>query len=524
MRLNFKILLTLVLSSMCLFISCKKNDEVGLLKITILSPELVPKTFKEGQKIQFKLFVESEIGLHQLLLENSIIKVWNDNEKKDEVVFSYLVEEEISFLNFNLTDNQGNKVDLKYEVNYVSLPLIKITTPINPFFQLFPEVGEEFTIILRVTADSGLKSLELNNEQLKHWDKLMYEDTIIYNSLANDDMQYNLDFRLIDKDNHEAEAISISVIPKITVQVTFQVDMKGVDVSRGVFIGGRGIGNLKAMEAIGDSIYSYQVPIKAGTTGDYYFLSGTEFAGIYYKYREEVPVRCATSITHVAPYRSFIINKEDQPNGIVFSDVWGKCNDSNDNERIFFFGDSITALGNWEGGYIQLLEKLLVNRGLNKDLIGVGISGNTVTDLSDRVQWDVLEASPSKVFVYIGINDLWEVESDQFKLNYDDLIQTLQSIDTEIILVAPALIGEKKNNGNPNDQKLNEFAQIVGDLAMEYSLEWINLRQLCIDYLKENNPNNLSSGILTTDGIHMNQQGNEFLARIFEGFLINQEI
>ena len=166
----------------------------------------------------------------------------------------------------------------------------------------------------------------------------------------------------------------------------------------------------------------------------------------------------------------------------------------------------------------------MVNRGLNKDLIGVGISGNTVTDLSDRVQWDVLEASPSKVFVYIGINDLWEVKSDQFKLNYDDFIQTLQTIDTEIILVAPALIGEKKNNGNPNDQKLNEFAQIVGDLAMEHSLEWINLRQLCIDYLKENNPNNLSSGILTTDGIHMNQQGNAFLARIFEAFLINQEI
>jgi lysophospholipase L1-like esterase len=524
MRSNFKILVLLVLSSLWLFISCKKEEEIGLPKITIISPELGSTIFKEGQEIQFKLFVESEIGLHQLLLDNNVIKVWDDNEKEDEVVFSYLVEEEISSLNFNLTDNEGNKVDLIYEVDYVSLPLIKITTPINPFFQLFPEVGEEFTIILRVTADSGLKSLELNNEQLKQWDELMYEDTIIYNSTANDDSQYNLNFRLIDKDNNEAKAVSISVIPKITVQVTFQVDMTGIDVSRGVFIGGRGIGSLKVMEDIGDNIYAYQVPMKAGTTGDYYFLNGSEFAGIYYKYREEIPVRCATSITQVAPYRSFTIDKEDQSNGVVFSAVWGKCNDSKDNERIFFLGDSITALGNWEGGYIQLLEKLLVNRGLNKDLIGVGISGNTVTDLSDRVQWDVIEASPSKVFVYIGINDLWEVESDQFKLNYNTLIQTLKTIDTEIILVTPALVGEKNNNGNPNDQKLNEFAQTVEDLAIEHSLEWINLRQLCIDYLKENNPNNLSSGILTTDGIHMNDQGNAFLAQIFEAFLINEEI
>lgn len=74
------------------------------------------------------------------------------------------------------------------------------------------------------------------------------------------------------------------------------------------------------------------------------------------------------------------------------------------------------------------------------------------------------------------------------------------------------------------DFSLNTIKPLKNGGWKNYVLGVIYELLLCIDYLKENNPNNLSSGILTTDGIHMNQQRNAFLARIFEAFLIIQEI
>ena len=36
--------------------------------------------------------------------------------------------------------------------------------------------------------------------------------------------------------------------------------------------------------------------------------------------------------------------------------------------------------------------------------------------------------------------------------------------------------------------------------------------KIFIDYISENNPNNSPSGILTYDGVHLNDQGNKLIA------------
>ena len=41
----------------------------------------------------------------------------------------------------------------------------------------------------------------------------------------------------------------------------------------------------------------------------------------------------------------------------------------------------------------------------------------------------------------------------------------------------------------------------------------IDLRQAFLEHLKKNNPDNKERGILTTDGVHLNREGNIFVAQ-----------
>lgn len=489
---------------------CNEEDLHDLPELVVISPSLSHNSFKEGETIEVVLSVRAEAGLHELYQGDTLISQWNEDIIVDEVTFILKVNDGVEMLEFRLVDVLGSEVTTTFSGVHVKLPVISG----HPQLAFHLEVGEETTITLNLSAEAGLKELYLNDTKIEEWDGAVFEDEFKYTFTPVNDELYVLEFKLADADDDYSSIASVTISPKITVSVTFTVDMTGVDVSRGVFIGGEGFGfGLKSMTDQGNNTYSYQTSMIAGTEGHYYFLNGDEFAGIYYKYREEIPVRCAQAITDVATYRSFTISKDDKESGVTYVQSWGKCNDSENNDRIFLFGDSITALGNWERGYIQILEELLIDLGLSKDLIGVGISGNTVNDLQDRVQWDIVESDPDVVIVYIGINDLWVSEADQFEQDYDDLITTLLPTGARIILATPALVGEKKNGENPDDAKLDQFAEKVRSLATEHSLELIDLRKIFIDYLQTNNPNNEYQGILTTDGIHMSDQGNMLIAQ-----------
>ena len=62
------------------------------------------------------------------------------------------------------------------------------------------------------------------------------------------------------------------------------------------------------------------------------------------------------------------------------------------------------------------------------------------------------------------------------------------------------------------NKDLDAFSDVVRKLASEYSTDLIDLRKIFIDYISENNPKNSPSGILTYDGVHLNDQGNKLIA------------
>lgn len=191
------------------------------------------------------------------------------------------------------------------------------------------------------------------------------------------------------------------------------------------------------------------------------------------------------------------------------------------NKKVIFFGDSITQLGVNPGGYIDVMNKQLEVKNESKDfeLIGSGISGNKVYDLYLRLEEDVLAKNPDIVVIWVGVNDVWHkttlgtgTDADKFEIFYIAVIKKLQAKGIKVILTTPAAIGEKNDNTNPQDDELNLYADIIRNLAAQYKCGLCDLRKIVLAYETTNNKENLLTGVLTNDGVHLNAKGNELVA------------
>jgi lysophospholipase L1-like esterase len=188
---------------------------------------------------------------------------------------------------------------------------------------------------------------------------------------------------------------------------------------------------------------------------------------------------------------------------------------------LLFFGDSITEAAVGKGGYIDRIQTGLNTIGLQKryELIGAGISGNKVYDLYLRMEDDVLDRKPDIVVIYIGINDVWHktshgtgTDKDKYEKFYAAIISKLQAKKIKVAICTPTVIGELKNNGNPQDADLNAYSEVIRRLAVTHNCTLIDLRNAFLNYENQNNANNQESGILTKDRVHLNDTGNQLVA------------
>lgn len=191
--------------------------------------------------------------------------------------------------------------------------------------------------------------------------------------------------------------------------------------------------------------------------------------------------------------------------------------------KVIFFGDSITELGVKRDkyvGYILKMDSMLkVQNNNNYEFEGEGVSGNKIYDLYLRMEEDVLAKTPDVVVIFVGVNDVWHktllgtgTDADKFEKFYQAIIKKLQDKNIKVLVCTPAVVGEKNDMSNPLDGDLNRYSNIIRDLAKKNNLPLIDLRKKYQDYLKDNNPNNEAKNILTYDGVHMNDKGNQVLA------------
>jgi isoamyl acetate esterase len=187
---------------------------------------------------------------------------------------------------------------------------------------------------------------------------------------------------------------------------------------------------------------------------------------------------------------------------------------------IVFVGDSITNFGSKPGGYVDLIRRRLNNIPVKS----FGLSGARVPDLwVGKTKWDkstpydqILQLPHIDILViYIGVNDVWHepgTPPDEYRSGLNALINQAKAIEATVILATPAVIGEKTPGDNPKDQQLDEFSRISREVAASQAIVLCDLRQIFQEYLAAHNPQNQETKILTTDGVHMNDQGNALIA------------
>lgn len=192
----------------------------------------------------------------------------------------------------------------------------------------------------------------------------------------------------------------------------------------------------------------------------------------------------------------------------------------NKKKKIIFFGDSITQAAVQPGGFISLLKDTLQKQSITEyDLIGAGIGGNKIYDLYLRIREDVIAQSPDIVVIYEGVNDVWHksllgtgTDADKYEKFYRAVIKELQASNIKVMLCTPATIGEKKDCTNSQDGDLNKYSNIIRSVATDLNLAVCDLRSIFLNYEQEHNIQNVDKGVLTVDGVHLNDAGNRLVA------------
>jgi lysophospholipase L1-like esterase len=188
-------------------------------------------------------------------------------------------------------------------------------------------------------------------------------------------------------------------------------------------------------------------------------------------------------------------------------------------DRIVFLGDSITQAGAGPNGYVTLVRKALDEKlpDLGIEVIGAGISGNRVPNLEARLDRDVIEKKPTIFVIYIGINDVWHSLNDrgtpreEFEAGLKRIIAKINDAGARVVLCTPSMIGEKIDGSNQLDVMLEHYSATSRKVAVDTNSQLYDLRRRFLTHLRDHNPKNAEKNVLTSDGVHLNAAGNEFV-------------
>jgi lysophospholipase L1-like esterase len=208
-------------------------------------------------------------------------------------------------------------------------------------------------------------------------------------------------------------------------------------------------------------------------------------------------------------------------------------------KRIDFFGDSIT----WLNGYVSKIQTA-INTGagtsgkgivcVNHGDDGAGalqvLSGDPGTtngygSVTPKSFAATISADhPNIAVVFIGVNDVWwrGTSPATFQQALLDIDAQGKAAGITMVLATLAVNGEIPDGTNPNDATYDQFAQITRDVAASTGDTLVDLRKAFIYYEMNNNPllpgrgpggfTYKNTGILTYDGIHPSDLGNNLLA------------
>ncbi len=202
------------------------------------------------------------------------------------------------------------------------------------------------------------------------------------------------------------------------------------------------------------------------------------------------------------------------------------------NSQLLMIGDSITDCGRarpiGEGGegalgsgYVSLVDSILkaVSPAHRIRITNMGISGDTVVNLRNRWQQDVLDLSPDWLSIMIGINDVWRQFDSPLQPDWGVPLKIYLSTLTELIaaalphikgliLMTPYFI--EPNRTDPMRATMDRYGIVVKTLAEDVGARVVDTQAAFDRALVHLHPMSLAA-----DRVHPNQAGHMILARAF---------
>ena len=213
-------------------------------------------------------------------------------------------------------------------------------------------------------------------------------------------------------------------------------------------------------------------------------------------------------------------------------------------EKIAFLGDSITQAG-WGDptGYVKLVIAGLAANGVNAEAVPAGIGGHKSNQMLARLDHDVLSKKVQWMTLSCGVNDVWhgangvpldeadaaahpispakEGEPDRgtFKKNMTAIVDQATAAGVKVVMLTATVIHEKLDNSE--NARLAPYNDFLRGLAKERKLAVADLNALFQERIKAaNDPN---KKLLTSDGVHMNPEGNRVMALgVLQAFGLNE--
>ncbi len=193
------------------------------------------------------------------------------------------------------------------------------------------------------------------------------------------------------------------------------------------------------------------------------------------------------------------------------------------NDRILFQGDSITDGGRGRNAdlnhilghcYAYIIAAkygaMLPERHLT--FLNRGISGNKVSDLTQRWKADTLDLKPDILSILIGINDLnGNVSAEVYEQQYDKLLaDTVKALpNARLVLCEPfgLPVGHFKDNWPKHRADLQERQQIVAKLGVKYHAVVVHMQKVFDDAC-----NRAPADYWIWDGVHPTYSGHQLMA------------
>ncbi|MDH5163233.1 SGNH/GDSL hydrolase family protein [Heyndrickxia oleronia] len=219
--------------------------------------------------------------------------------------------------------------------------------------------------------------------------------------------------------------------------------------------------------------------------------------------------------------------------------------------KIGLIGDSLT-----EGRPGVSFYKILKVKYPNEIFIYLGKPGETVKSLYNRLSKTTLDTDFDLIFLWIGVNDVYskllKVQAqpvsnnrEEFKDYYKRIIEWIKAYSKKVIVVTPALVGEKMDS--PSNMEIKELAKMIDLIASSYmDISVLDMQQIfskhlanlaCSDYISTNVMTIMKDALFvkkipridklskerglyfTLDGVHMNSKGAEIVADAYSSVI-----